>query len=347
MKKLKQGAYFSDIHFGRKSNSEQHNQDCLDFIDWFCERVKENDCDYVAFLGDWNENRSALNIQTLNYSYKGAKKINDLGVPVFFLVGNHDLYLRHTREIHSVVPFAEFSNFKMIDHPHLEENIEGNVLFVPFLFEEEYEELLQPKYLKTPVWAGHFEFRGFEITAYGTKMLTGPDPGRFKGPKHIVSGHFHKRQSSKNVTYIGNTFPMDFGDAGDYDRGMMIYDHTKHKMNFINWEQCPKYVKVTLTDILEEKKIPDNARVKCIVDVPITYEEGNVIKKRFSDKFHLRELVFEDTAELEDAISNTETNVNVEDQLLSVDELVLQMLKEIEFDQIDNDTLVKIYTDLK
>lgn len=75
MTKLKKGAYFTDIHFGKKQNSEVHNQDCLDFIDWFCEQVKKDpEIDYIAFLGDWNENRSALNIATVNYSHRGIKR---------------------------------------------------------------------------------------------------------------------------------------------------------------------------------------------------------------------------------------------------------------------------------
>ena len=63
---LKKGIYCTDIHFGKKANSDTHNQDCLDYLDWFCEKAIEVKADYVAFLGDWNENRSALNISTLN-----------------------------------------------------------------------------------------------------------------------------------------------------------------------------------------------------------------------------------------------------------------------------------------
>ena len=62
--KLKKASMMTDIHFGRKSNSEQHNQDCLDYIDWFCAKVKKDKkIDHVMFLGDWHENRSALKVQ--------------------------------------------------------------------------------------------------------------------------------------------------------------------------------------------------------------------------------------------------------------------------------------------
>ena len=190
---LRKGCCMTDIHFGKKANSRTHNQDCLDFIEWFYQQVREDpEIDYVAFLGDWNENRSSINIDTLGYSYRGAKMLNDLGMPVYFVVGNHDLYQRHNREIHSIVPFQEFDNFKVINEPTVVKEIEGGALFCPYLFHDEYPGI--KKHLSLPFWAGHFEFRGFKITNYGITTPTGPIPNEFAGPDHIVSGHFHKRQ---------------------------------------------------------------------------------------------------------------------------------------------------------
>ena len=54
-KKLLRGLYFTDIHFGKKGNSDSHNQDCLTFINWFASKVKEYEPDYIGFLGDWHE----------------------------------------------------------------------------------------------------------------------------------------------------------------------------------------------------------------------------------------------------------------------------------------------------
>jgi len=37
---FKKAAVFTDIHFGLKSNSLQHNQDCANFVDWFITKAK-------------------------------------------------------------------------------------------------------------------------------------------------------------------------------------------------------------------------------------------------------------------------------------------------------------------
>ena len=348
MKKLTKGAFATDIHFGKKSNSQQHNEDCINYLRWFCEQVEqEGDIDYIGFLGDWNENRSALNVATLNYSYHGAKLINNLGLPVYFCVGNHDLYHRHTREIHSVIPFQEFSNFIVINEPTVINEIEGKALFSPYLFHDEYPTLA--KYTKLPFWAGHFEFKGFVVTGYSMTMPTGPDHTLYQGPTHIISGHFHKRQTGDNIVYMGNTFPMDFSDAGDTERGMMIYDHTKQEMKFNNWTDCPKYIKTSVSRLLDGKtKMPVNARVKCLLDIPLTFEEINELKTSFVTTYNLRDFATEEPIEIVEALTATELLTEVGDIAIDgIDELVIQMLQSIDTKHIDNSLLIDQYRRLK
>lgn len=350
MARLKKGAFCTDIHFGKKSNSEMHNQDCLRYLDWFCEQVRNDpSIDYVAFLGDWNENRSAINIATMNYSHKGAKKLNDLGLPVYFVVGNHDLYHRHTREVHSVAPFEVLSNFIIIDEPLVVNEIEGGALFSPFLFHEEYPEL--DRFLEIPFWAGHFEFKGFKITGYNVIMPTGPDHTQFAKQEAILSGHFHQRQSQGNVHYIGNCFPMDFGDANDFRRGLAVYDHTKQKLSFKDWKECPKYVRVRLSTMLKDGyELPKDARVKCVLDTELNFEDGNTIRDEMTSQFKLREFALEEKNDLDDVLANTETSVgenqpemaNIDD-VNTVDQLVIQMLNDIKSDKIDSAILVDQY----
>lgn len=347
-KTLKKAAYFTDLHWGKRGNSDIHNLDCYTFIQWFCDQVKcDPTIDHIMFLGDWNENRSALNINTLNHSYRGAKMIDDLGLPVFFVVGNHDLYHRHTREVHSVIPFNEFNNFTLIDEPTVIDTINSQILICPYLFHSEYPDLTQ--YSDIPIWAGHFEFKGFQVTGYGTIMPTGPDHTDFANQKYIFSGHFHKRQANDNVIYIGNTFPMDFGDAGDDDRGMMTYDYEKDELLFIDWVECPKYTKTSLTDILDNTiTLHHDSRVRCIVDVPISFEESTKLKQMFIDKYKLREFTLEESIDLQEALVDTDLDIELDEDagLMDIDQLVEQMLLEINNDHLENQKLIDIYKNL-
>ena len=61
-------ACFTDIHFGMKNNSRQHNNDCEAYIHWFIDQAKEFGAKQCIFLGDWHHHRSSINVSTLNYS---------------------------------------------------------------------------------------------------------------------------------------------------------------------------------------------------------------------------------------------------------------------------------------
>ena len=348
-KKLKKAACFTDIHWGRKNNSELHNNDCMRFVEWFCENVRnDSEIDHIIFLGDWFEHRSSINGLTLDYAYRGACMLEELGLPVYFIVGNHDLYYRHTRQVYSTNFFRSLDNFKLIGEPTVFEELgEEGALICPYLFESEYANLTQ--YFNVPVWFGHFEFKGFVVTGDTRVMEHGPDPDDFKKPRRIFSGHFHKRQSGRNIQYIGNAFPADFGDANDSSRGMMIYDYDNDSVEFKDWDECPTYIKTKLTELTAKKAkeiLKKDARVRCLVDKPISFEESTKLKEYLVDKFQLRELYLEESSELQEALSDTDVNVEEVEELESTDVIIRNLLEKIEAEKINNNKLIKIYEEL-
>lgn len=346
MKKLTKCALFTDCHFGRKSNSELHNQDCINFIDWLCSNVRADpEIDSLFFLGDWHEHRSAISSLTLKYSYDGAKKLNELGIPIFFIAGNHDLFYRNKRDIFSTNHFEPFENFNIVNEVPLvlEEN---NAVIFPFLFEHEYHTIL-PKYADRDVMFGHFAFQGFILTGDHKTLDHGPSHTILDKPKRIFTGHFHKRQTKDNVHYIGNTFPADYSDANDRERGMATYDFTKDKVEYINWPDCPMYVTCKLSDVMKDPKkylIP-NARVKCLVDIEINFEESNGLKEQFMRQYKLREVSLEDTTELNDILEDTDITLEGM-ELETTENIIKEMLRQIKSEKISNDKLVKIYEGL-
>lgn len=339
--KIKKCAYFSDIHWGKKQNDVGHNQDCLNFIDWFCENVKKDpEINTVAFLGDWFENRNAINVQTFDMAYQGARKLNALGVPVIFVEGNHDLYFRSNRAISSVRSYQEFDNFVMANEPITVDR----TLFSPYLFGDEYDEM--KKILKTvDIVAGHFEFRNFIITGYNTRMKHGADHTEFTGPKHIFSGHFHKRQAHDHVCYIGSAFPYDFSDANDTERGMMICDHQTFDVDFKDWVDCPKYIKIKYSKIGKNWNPGSNATVRCIVDKALSYSDKQLLREQMIEKFELRGFSFEEQSS--DDKDNDDKDLEAI-KIKSIDTVVVELLDQIEdTPSIDKKTLIEVYKGLK
>lgn len=346
--KFNKAALFTDIHFGRKNNSELHNRDCIRFVEWFCERVKEDpSIDCVMFLGDWHEHRAAINGLTLRYSYMGARLLNELGIPVFVVIGNHDLYHRNNRDVYTTNPFDALSNFTLVNEKPLVLPLNDTAI-LPYLFEPEYHSVLPAYAAKYGVLMGHFEFKGFVVTGESRVMDHGPDHSVFDKPKRIFSGHFHKRQEKDNVVYIGNAFPGDFGDANDFKRGMATYEFDSDELEFLDWAECPKYVRADLSDIADAPKkflLPDS-RVKSLVNIEdMTYEEMTELKEKWMKRYKLRELTLEEPSDLKAVLQDTQFNLDGFEGETTTN-IVKEMLRQIESANISSEKLVKLYENL-
>jgi DNA repair exonuclease SbcCD nuclease subunit len=295
-------------------------------------------------MGDWFENRNAVNVMTMNYAFLALKKLNDLNLPIYIIIGNHDLYHRENRKIFSTQVFDQFENVHLISEPTV---LENRILLCPFLFKNEYPNLAQ--YKKLPYWMGHFEFRNFIVTGSDRKIEHGPDHKQFDGPTYIFSGHFHKRQANDNIIYIGNVFPMDYGDAWDDARGMAILDTTNDDVDFIDWEDCPKYRKMKLTDVLTDSTItfPAKCRVRCTIDADIGYSDAQNLREEMLKNLGLREFSLEENLfEKKEAIAGDELLGDFD--LSSLNDAVVKMLQTgiSGTTTISADKLVEIYSKL-
>lgn len=337
---------FTDIHWGARSNSDQHLQDCLDFIEWFCALAIKEKATHIAFLGDWYENRNQINVRTLIASQEGARRLDALGIPVYFLVGNHDLFHRSNRQIFSTDPFHDLKNFVMISEPM---EITPELFATPFLFKDEYPGLVGQinsyKYV-----LGHFEFRNFVVTGADRRLDHGPDATAFSGPKYLLSGHFHKRQMDKNVVYIGNTFPTTYGDAGDAERGAALLTTDDEDLVFFNYENAPLFYKARLTTVLSgAETFAPRGRVRCLLDTDVGYSDVQALREEMMSTFGLREFsVEEDIQSKKDALSE---GMDVEDDLdlSSLDVTVRRLIHEgvAATATIDPAMLVELYEELK
>lgn len=344
---LKKAGIFTDIHFGRKNASEIHNQDCLDFIEFFIQQCKKHEVDHIVFGGDWFEHRDSIAGRTLHYSHRAMKRIKEeMGdIPFFFLVGNHDLVFRNNRETFNTKIFEPFPNMIIVDE-NLSVTIgDKKVLFSPFLFKDEY-----PNQIKTinshEIVYGHFEFKGFVVTGDTKTMDHGPEHTDFKKCKRIFTGHFHKRQHSDNVYYLGNTFPMDYSDANDTARGMAIYQYDTDDLTFIDWEDGPSYISCFLSELLDHPKklLKNKATVRCEADVDLTYDQILKLQTLLTKKFNLREFnVYEKAEEYSISEDIDEEDLEAEDS----DVVVKNLLRKVKSDKIDPDKLIEIFEEVK
>lgn len=326
-------AVFSDLHFGMRNNSRDHNNSCENFLLWMINESKQRGIKTCIFGGDYHHVRSAINISTLNYSVSGLKFLNDYFDHTFFIIGNHDLFYRDKYEIHSIPYINQFPKIHVIDT--ITEI--GDIALVPWLVGEEWKDVHK---VKSPYMFGHFELPRFKMNA----MTEMPDHGQlnsdhFPNQKQVFSGHFHKRQNKDKIWYIGNAFPHNYADAWDDDRGMMFWKPGKVP-EFKSWPDAPKFRTVTLSQIVSNPThyIDDKTFAKITIDFDANYEDISFIKELLETELQAREIQMI-TPKIVDPDMLEDANVNFE----SVDTIVISHLNTIESPSIDKHELIKIY----
>jgi DNA repair exonuclease SbcCD nuclease subunit len=333
---FKKVACFTDIHFGLKSNSSTHNQDCEDFVDWFMAEAKAAGCETGIFLGDWHHNRNSLNMLTMHSSIRCLEKLGKAFDQFYFFPGNHDLYYKDKRDVHSVDWGRHIPGVTVIS----DITTIGDVTLVPWLVGDEWRKMEK---LKSRYVFGHFELPLFMMNA----MVQMPDHGElqannFKNPEYVFSGHFHKRQAKENIVYIGNAFPHNYADAWDDDRGMMILQHGEKPVYKI-WDDAPKFKTVKLSRLIDESEtlILPKTYLRVGIDIDISFEEASFIKETFMGQANIRELTL--IPEKKDVEINTDLDVQ---QFESVDQIVSNQIASIQSDTYDPKVLLAIYNNL-
>jgi len=337
MNLFKKVACLTDIHFGLKSNSTTHLRDCEEFVDWFISEAKSAGCETAIFLGDWSHNRNSLNLFTLDSSLRCLEKLGAAFDQFFWFPGNHDLFYKDKRDIHSSAFGRHIPGVTIVDSVMTR----GDVTLVPWLVGDEWKTISQAtsKYM-----FGHFELPLFYMNA----MVQMPDHGElqvehFKHQDYVFSGHFHKRQSRGKVHYIGNAFPHNFADAWDDDRGMMILEWGSEP-EYINWPNCPKYRALPLSRLIDEKDtlMKSKMHLKVNLDIDITFEEADYIKEEFTNKYDIREIsLIQDKTNLDNS-----SEESLENTFSSVDQIVTDGLVNLENGQFNSNLLLEIYNDL-
>ncbi len=268
---------------------------------------------------------------------RALEKLNNSFDHVYFIPGNHDLYYRDKRDVHSVEWAKHLPNVTIVNDWF----IQDEVVIAPWLVGEDHKKLakLSGKYM-----FGHFELPAFYMNA----MVQMPDHGDVSdsdlaGFEKVFSGHFHKRQARNNIWYIGNAFPHNYADAGDDARGMMILEWGEEP-EFHAWPGQPLFRVYKLSDILDnpEGLLLPKSSVRVHLDIDISYEEANFIRETLIPKHNIREMSLIPMKLDQHSQDLAPGEVNFE----SVDQIIVDQIAAIESDFFDPKVLLEIYRNL-
>jgi DNA repair exonuclease SbcCD nuclease subunit len=246
-------AIISDTHFGFKNDSPIFLEAYLSFFETqFFPYLLKNNIRHVIHMGDVLDRRKFVNFNTLRSVRKRFSEwFTKNNVSVHCVIGNHDCYWKNTNDVNSTVEIFGSHFHKIYEHPE-DVYLDGMVCgFVPWISKDNAAQV--KKYLEesnADVLFGHFEITGYEVVR-GVKHEGGMDPSLLQRFKKVYSGHFHCKQESGNVHYLGTPYEMFYSEASE-TKGFHILDTKTGELEFV---QNPRklYHKIVYDETLDQE----------------------------------------------------------------------------------------------
>lgn len=317
----------TDQHFGSHKGSQIFQEYYKKFYDeTFFPYIKENNIKTLIDLGDTFDNRKSIDFVSLKWAKENYyKRLEDLGVTVHMIVGNHTTFYKNTNDVNTPeLLLNEFSNVNVYSKPREIKIGNSHFMMLPWICPENYSDTFDAIENSHKEYAiGHLELQGF-ISRPGVIMDHGMDPSLLKSFKQVYSGHFHFKSEKNNIKYLGNPYQMYWNDYSD-ERGFHELDLTTKKLKFIV-NPFTIYRKIFYNDLKTDYSKFDTAPyektfVKIVVDEKTNYGQfDNLIERLYNTGVHDVKVVETFvSSELPDDFSD---NIEVEDTLTLLDKYI-------------------------
>ena len=187
-------------------------------------------------MGDTFDSRKGIDFSALSWAKNNYyDRLQQMGVFVHTIVGNHTAYYKNTNEVNAVdLLLREYDNVTVYSNPTEVKLDNLSVLFIPWINQEnEASTLKLIEKTKSKVAMGHLELQGFRVNKQ-VVMEHGFDSKLFDKFQLVFSGHYHTRSNNGTVFYLGNPYEMFWNDVND-KRGFHIFDtETLEKVSIDN-----------------------------------------------------------------------------------------------------------------
>ena len=334
-------ALITDTHFGvRKGSQIFHDYFERFYADTFFPTLDERNIHTVLHLGDVFDVRKGIDYWSLDWAKRVFfDPLIHRGIHAHVIVGNHDIFYRTSLKLNSVsLNLREYDNIVLYDQPETA-IVEGTPIFmVPWICEDNAEQFVTERdKTAATICMGHLELAGF----YANKDYQcqhGTDPKAFGRFDTVFSGHFHKKSTRGNITYLGNPYQLYWNDL-DEVRGFHIYDLDTGELEFIP-NPTPMVHKVFYNESKKQLFNPNKFKDSYI---KIVVEDKSTPKKLTSFVDNLYRVGVHDIKIIEQFNLEVEDDVEIEgeDTLTTLTNYVNAM-----DDSIDKTSIIQIFKSL-
>jgi len=243
----------SDTHLGVRSNSREWMDVIEDYFRGFFIPLLKKEYkpgDVLIHAGDVFDSRQSINLYVLNKGIEIFEEISSI-LPVYMIIGNHDIFMKYTNEINSLKVFKNVENITVFEKPTHMMFGSKKIFFLPWVEKhEEIKEILNDPKNISDVLICHTDIRGLSFNRF-TKIEDGAEAEVFKGYGRVYSGHIHYTQKSKNIRMLGCPYELTRSDSGN-PKSVWVYDlEEDEEIQFKN-DYTPKFLRYRLEWVLEQ-----------------------------------------------------------------------------------------------
>lgn len=221
-----------DWHLGVKNDDPWIQNIQRDGIRQQIEYSKKHGIKVWIQHGDIFDVRKAITHKTMEFAREIAGMLEEAGIVMHTIVGNHDLHYKHKMHPNAITEvLGKYDHIKVYDVPQTVDFDGCLIDLIPWLCDENVADIMKHvKESSAHYCIGHWELNGFYY--YKGLKSHGLEPDFLKSYKQVWSGHFHTISSAANVKYIGTPWTLTAGDEND-PRGFWIFDTATESMDFV------------------------------------------------------------------------------------------------------------------
>lgn len=267
-----------DLHYGIKSNEYVVDKklNCV-LNEYVFPYMKKNSIRHIVHLGDVFENRKGVNSESgFNYVKYFLLPIIENDLILYQILGNHDIFYDKNNKINTLKMFFSLinnSNLKLI------ENYERIVLDKKKIYLVSYGSDIDISEIYGDILFGHFNIDGFEMQK-GVSVYNGMKQSLFSNFKNVFSGHIHRRDKQKNITYVGSLVENNFGE-NDFIHGFYVFDLDKNEIEFIPIEE-KIFIKIKQDEIDKYDNFNDK-----VVEIEFNEENSSIESENIIEKLQI------------------------------------------------------------
>ncbi|AEC52999.1 endonuclease [Synechococcus phage S-CRM01] len=329
-------AIITDTHFGLRKGSQIFHDYFEDFYkNVFFPKLDELGIDTVIHMGDVFDVRKGIDYWSLAWSKRVFfDELVKRNIETHIIVGNHDIFYKTSLKIHSPgLNLTEYPNITTYDTPQVATIKSQEVFMIPWICEDNVEQFT--KILGTTnskLAMGHLEISGFYANQ-NYQCTTGIDAHIFSSFERVFSGHFHKKNTTGNITYLGNPYQLYWSDEGDV-RGFHIFDLGTMDLDFVP-NPYRMYSKIYYNDTKKQKiNLEDYEKtyIKLIVEKSSSQKKlTELIDNLYSKGIHDLKVI-----ETFDIKIDDDVEIESEDTLTSIGKYIYAMEDSFDKEQILN-----------